>query len=152
MWRGLTVCYQDSVWNTESSNATEIHCNLQHPHHPGTATTTTHRVGETQGVWKLFVSCTHARTHTHTHTLMYPPHPHTHPTHTHKAHLHISLPRLRIYVVLAGLMVWEAYDCQVNVCQGLDWKRSLALHLWYHCQPSAPLREALGEYMQAFQV
>ena len=83
---------------------------------------------------------------------MYPPHPHTHTPHTHKAHLHISLPRLRVYVVLAGLMVWEAYDCQVNVCQGLDWKRSLALHLWYHCQPSAPLREALGEYMQAFQV
>jgi len=59
---------------------------------------------------------------------------------------------MRVYTVLAGLMVWEAYDCHVNVCEGLDWKRTFALHLWYHCQPSAPFRDALEEYVQAFQV
>lgn len=76
---------------------------------------------------------------------------HTH-THIYQAHLHISTERMRVYTVLAGLMVWEAYDCHVNVCEGLDWKRTFALHLWYHCQPSAPFRDALEEYVQAFQV
>ena len=49
-------------------------------------------------------------------------------------------------------MVWDTASCQVNVCEGLDWKRSLALHLWYTCQPTAPIREVVGEFMQAFQV
>jgi len=63
------------------------------------------------------------------------------------SHLHISTERMRVYTVLAGLMVWEAYDCHVNVCEGLDWKRTFALHLWYHCQPSAPFRDALEELL-----
>ena len=49
-------------------------------------------------------------------------------------------------------MVWDTASGQVNVCKGLDWKRSLALHLWYACQPTAPIREVVGEFMQAFQV
>ncbi len=49
-------------------------------------------------------------------------------------------------------MVWEALEQQVSVCEDLDWKRALAVHMWYGCSPSAPIREALGEYMQAFQV
>lgn len=40
----------------------------------------------------------------------------------------------------------------MNVCEGVDWKRTLALHLWYTCGPTAPIREVLGEYMDSFQV
>ena len=37
---------------------------------------------------------------------------------------------LRIYVLLAGLMVWKVGRKDINLCKELEWKRSLALHLW----------------------
>ena len=49
-------------------------------------------------------------------------------------------------------MVWDALEYPVNVCEGLDWKRILSLHLWYGCSPVAPIQEVLGEYIRAFQV
>ena len=38
--------------------------------------------------------------------------------------------RLKVFALLAGLMVWEAARVRVNTCSELDWKRCLALHLW----------------------
>ena len=74
---------------------------------------------------------------------------------------HIDLNRLKLYVLLAGTMVWELSPPQrrgdderglVNVCEGLDWKRVMALHLCYGSVPSASIDTALSSYLEAFQV
>ena len=42
----------------------------------------------------------------------------------------IDPERLRLYALLAGVMVWPSTNSDVNVCRELDWKRCLAIHLW----------------------
>jgi len=44
-----------------------------------------------------------------------------------KANKYIHDLRLRIYALLAG----KREDDGLHVCEGLDWKRAFALHLWY---------------------
>jgi hypothetical protein len=43
---------------------------------------------------------------------------------------HIDPGRLGLYSLVAGQAVHAATAGPVNTCRGLDWKRSLALHLW----------------------
>ncbi|KAL8559558.1 hypothetical protein ACOMHN_018721 [Nucella lapillus] len=62
----------------------------------------------------------------------------------------IGEQRQRVYCLLAGQLLWGGPQT-INTCAGLDWKRALALHLWYHCQPNAPIAEALRRYENAFQ-
>ncbi|KAF6105221.1 nucleoporin 98 and 96 precursor [Phyllostomus discolor] len=60
--------------------------------------------------------------------------------------------RLRIFALLAGKPVWQLSEQkQVNVCSQLDWKRSLAVHLWYLLPPTASISRALSMYEEAFQ-
>ncbi|KAM5319872.1 nuclear pore complex protein Nup98-Nup96 isoform 3-T3 [Glossophaga mutica] len=60
--------------------------------------------------------------------------------------------RLRIFALLAGKPVWQLSEQkQVNVCSQLDWKRSLAVHLWYLLPPTASISRALSVYEEAFQ-
>uniref|UniRef100_A0A3P8XMR8 Nuclear pore complex protein Nup98-Nup96 n=1 Tax=Esox lucius TaxID=8010 RepID=A0A3P8XMR8_ESOLU len=59
--------------------------------------------------------------------------------------------RLRIFALLAGKPVWQSTDCVVNVCSELDWKRCLAVHLWYMLPPTASIADALAKYEVAFQ-
>ncbi|XP_026183764.1 nuclear pore complex protein Nup98-Nup96 isoform X2 [Mastacembelus armatus] len=59
--------------------------------------------------------------------------------------------RLRIFTLLAGKPVWQSSDSMVNVCSQLDWKRSLAVHLWFMLPPTASVADALAEYETAFQ-
>ncbi|TSL04412.1 Nuclear pore complex protein Nup98-Nup96 [Bagarius yarrelli] len=59
--------------------------------------------------------------------------------------------RLHIFALLAGKPVWEATDCCINVCARLDWKRCLAVHLWYMLPPTASVADALAKYEAAFQ-
>uniref|UniRef100_A0A4W5NAA1 Nuclear pore complex protein Nup98-Nup96 n=1 Tax=Hucho hucho TaxID=62062 RepID=A0A4W5NAA1_9TELE len=47
--------------------------------------------------------------------------------------------------------VWQSTDCVVNVCSELDWKRCVAVHLWYMLPPTASIAEALAKYEAAFQ-
>lgn len=49
-------------------------------------------------------------------------------------------------------MVWEVEGRQVNVCEDLDWKRALALHLCYGCGLTASVQEVVDQYDDAFQV
>ena len=70
-----------------------------------------------------------------------------------KATEFIDYDRLKLYVLLAGLMVWEVTGVRgVNVCETLDWKRALGLHLCYGCGLIAPVREVVDKYNNAFQV
>ncbi|XP_077519119.1 nuclear pore complex protein Nup98-96 isoform X3 [Amblyomma americanum] len=61
--------------------------------------------------------------------------------------------RLRVYALLSGLMVWPTSDhnLTINCCAGLDWKRALALHLWYRCSPTGSISDAVAAYKAAFE-
>ncbi|XP_076969861.1 nuclear pore complex protein Nup98-Nup96 isoform X1 [Tamandua tetradactyla] len=64
----------------------------------------------------------------------------------------IQEERLRIFALLAGKPVWQLSERkQINVCSHLDWKRSLAVHLWYLLPPTASISKALSMYEEAFQ-
>ncbi|XP_069046230.1 nuclear pore complex protein Nup98-Nup96 isoform X3 [Lepisosteus oculatus] len=59
--------------------------------------------------------------------------------------------RLCIFALLAGKPVWQSSDSCINVCSELDWKRCLAVHLWYMLPPTASIANALCKYEEAFQ-
>ncbi|KAM4620966.1 nuclear pore complex protein Nup98-Nup96 isoform 2-T3 [Polymixia lowei] len=64
---------------------------------------------------------------------------------------YLSEERLRIFALLAGKPVWQSSDYVVNVCSELDWKRCMAVHLWYMLPPTASVADALTKYHHAFQ-
>ena len=45
----------------------------------------------------------------------------------------ITPERLRVYALLAGLVVWETGKLILSSCQGVEWQRNLAVHLWSVC-------------------
>ncbi|XP_051732984.1 nuclear pore complex protein Nup98-Nup96 isoform X1 [Ctenopharyngodon idella] len=63
----------------------------------------------------------------------------------------IEEERLRIFALLAGKPVWQSTDYCINVCSELDWKRCVAVHLWYMLPPTASVADALAKYESAFQ-
>lgn len=62
----------------------------------------------------------------------------------------ISPDYLKVYALLAGILVWPSSQGDINICENLDWKRALALHLWHHCNATASVAEALSEYEKGF--
>ncbi|WAQ99160.1 NUP98-like protein [Mya arenaria] len=86
-----------------------------------------------------------------------------------KANNFINETLLKVYSLLAGQLVLTCSGMTVNTCEGLDWKRALALHLWYVgqneslifviflkttksycCQADAPIQEAVEIYDRSF--
>lgn len=76
---------------------------------------------------------------------------------------YIDSERLKLYVLLAGELVWEpSVDRRregpgttrrvVRVCEDLDWKRALALHLCYTTPPSSTIASAVSRYLKSFKV
>ncbi|NWS76773.1 NUP98 protein, partial [Crotophaga sulcirostris] len=64
----------------------------------------------------------------------------------------IQEERLRIFTLLAGKPVWHLSErMSINVCSLLDWKRCVAVHLWYLLPPTASISKALAMYELAFQ-
>lgn len=53
---------------------------------------------------------------------------------------------------MLSLQVWQSSDSVINVCSQLDWKRSLAVHLWFMLPPTSSVADALAKYEDAFQV
>ncbi|OCT96291.1 hypothetical protein XELAEV_18013967mg [Xenopus laevis] len=65
---------------------------------------------------------------------------------------YIQEERLRVFCLLSGTPVWRSSDNKsINVCSQLDWKRTLAVHLWYMLPPTATIAQALRMYERAFQ-
>ncbi|PSC76893.1 nuclear pore complex NUP98A isoform B [Micractinium conductrix] len=58
---------------------------------------------------------------------------------------HISEALRRVYALLAG------HVDEVTPSLGLDWRRALGLHLWYGCQPTATVSDALDSYASAVE-
>uniref|UniRef100_A0A672GDI3 Nuclear pore complex protein Nup98-Nup96 n=1 Tax=Salarias fasciatus TaxID=181472 RepID=A0A672GDI3_SALFA len=69
-----------------------------------------------------------------------------------KTDCYLPEERLRIFTLLAGKPVWQSSDSAVNVCSELDWKRCVAVHLWFMLPPTASVADALARYESAFQV
>lgn len=63
----------------------------------------------------------------------------------------INEMRLKIYSLLSGQLVLSSPGNSVNTCEGLDWKRSLALHLWFYSQVNAPIQESIELYDRAYK-
>ena len=60
--------------------------------------------------------------------------------------------RLRIYVLLAGFLEWVDKDHSFLTCEGLDWRRTLAVLLWFASHPSATIEELMLDYVRSFKV
>ncbi|KAF2346684.1 Nuclear protein 96, partial [Trinorchestia longiramus] len=58
----------------------------------------------------------------------------------------LSSSRLLLYVLAAGKATHTSSNGFVNVCKGLDWRRCLAVHLWYVCPSTCTVSEALADY------
>uniref|UniRef100_A0A803XWG8 Nuclear pore complex protein Nup98-Nup96 n=1 Tax=Meleagris gallopavo TaxID=9103 RepID=A0A803XWG8_MELGA len=55
-------------------------------------------------------------------------------------------------VTCLTLQVWQLSErTSINVCSQLDWKRCVAIHLWYLLPPTASISQALAMYEAAFQ-
>ncbi|XP_063806920.1 nuclear pore complex protein Nup98-Nup96 isoform X2 [Pseudophryne corroboree] len=64
----------------------------------------------------------------------------------------IQEERLKVYALLSSTPVWQSSDKRsINVCSQLDWKRALAIHLWYMLPPTESIAQALQMYEEAFQ-
>ncbi|XP_009996804.1 PREDICTED: nuclear pore complex protein Nup98-Nup96 [Chaetura pelagica] len=64
----------------------------------------------------------------------------------------IAEERLHLFALLAGKPVWQLSErVSINVCSLLDWKRCVAVHLWYLLPPTASIAKALAMYEAAFQ-
>ncbi|XP_043467804.1 nuclear pore complex protein Nup98-Nup96 [Leptopilina heterotoma] len=62
----------------------------------------------------------------------------------------LSIYRLKLFMLIAGEPLICSKQGTINVCENLDWKRALALHLWYLSQPTASITDALELYENAF--
>nr|XP_033206829.1 nuclear pore complex protein Nup98-Nup96 isoform X2 [Bombus vancouverensis nearcticus] len=60
----------------------------------------------------------------------------------------LSLDRLKLFALVAGEP--PSKHCPINVCEGFDWKRALAVHLWYFSSPTASIRDILDIYEASF--
>uniref|UniRef100_A0A6A7FXC8 Nuclear pore complex protein Nup98-Nup96 n=2 Tax=Hirondellea gigas TaxID=1518452 RepID=A0A6A7FXC8_9CRUS len=58
----------------------------------------------------------------------------------------MSPSRLVLYVLASGQATYNSGSGLVNICKGLDWRRALAVHLWYICPSTCTVSEALLEY------
>ncbi|KAG0722886.1 Nuclear pore complex protein Nup98-Nup96 [Chionoecetes opilio] len=61
----------------------------------------------------------------------------------------MSPARLTLYTLLSGAATHQATHTALNACTDIDWRRALALHLWYVCPATATLAEALHCYDEA---
>lgn len=66
-----------------------------------------------------------------------------------RADAFITEDRLRVFALLAGITVWETTHGKINTCEGMDWIKALAHHLWYVISPVGSITDALLEYEAA---
>ena len=62
----------------------------------------------------------------------------------------LTIYRLKLFMLVAGEPLICSKQGTINVCESLDWKRALALHLWYLSQPTASITDALELYEESF--
>ncbi|XP_069679986.1 nuclear pore complex protein Nup98-Nup96 isoform X2 [Periplaneta americana] len=68
-----------------------------------------------------------------------------------QADKYINRDRIKLLMLTAGIPLLSGTEGTINVCEGFDWKRAFALHLWYMCSPVASVTDALLQYENAFE-
>lgn len=64
----------------------------------------------------------------------------------------LSISRLKLFTLIAGEPLISSKHGTINICEGLDWKRALAVHLWYLSSPTASITDVLDLYEASFNV
>nr|XP_050853044.1 nuclear pore complex protein Nup98-Nup96 isoform X1 [Vespula vulgaris] len=64
----------------------------------------------------------------------------------------LSINRLKLFTLIAGEPLISSKHGTINTCEGLDWKRALAVHLWYLSSPTASITDVLDLYEASFNV
>lgn len=59
--------------------------------------------------------------------------------------------RLKLFMLIAGIPLISSTHGNINIFEGLSWLKSLALHLWYLCSPTASITDAVLNYEKSFQ-
>uniref|UniRef100_A0A1Q3F4Q0 Nuclear pore complex protein Nup98-Nup96 n=1 Tax=Culex tarsalis TaxID=7177 RepID=A0A1Q3F4Q0_CULTA len=59
--------------------------------------------------------------------------------------------RLKAFMLIAGIPLLSSTHGTINIFENLNWLKSLALHLWYLCSPTASITDALVAYEKSFQ-
>jgi len=62
----------------------------------------------------------------------------------------LAVERLKLFMLVAGEPLIASKHGTINVCEGLDWKRAFAVHLWYLSPPTASVTDALDLYEASF--
>ncbi|XP_058793948.1 nuclear pore complex protein Nup98-Nup96 [Phymastichus coffea] len=62
----------------------------------------------------------------------------------------MAMNRFKLFMLSAGIPVTSVQNETVNVCENLDWKRALAMHLWYLCNSTASITDVLETYESSF--
>ncbi|XP_078493900.1 nuclear pore complex protein Nup98-Nup96-like isoform X3 [Ciona intestinalis] len=68
-----------------------------------------------------------------------------------KVDCHLSDVIIKLYSMLAAKPVWLSSRGKMNCCEGLDWKRSLLVHLNYISDPLSPLDDAVELYKTSWK-
>ncbi|KXJ76360.1 hypothetical protein RP20_CCG009822 [Aedes albopictus] len=58
--------------------------------------------------------------------------------------------RLKIFMLIAGIPLLSSSHGAINIFENLGWLKSMALHLWYLCSPTASITDALINYEKSF--
>ncbi|XP_011505770.1 PREDICTED: nuclear pore complex protein Nup98-Nup96 [Ceratosolen solmsi marchali] len=62
----------------------------------------------------------------------------------------LTTHRLKLFMLVAGIPIICSNNETINVCENLDWKRSMAIHLWYISHPTASITDVLDLYEASF--
>lgn len=62
----------------------------------------------------------------------------------------LTIERLKLFMLVAGEPLISSKHGTINVCEGLDWKRTFAIHLWYLSPPTCSITDALDLYEASF--
>ncbi|XP_055590552.1 LOW QUALITY PROTEIN: nuclear pore complex protein Nup98-Nup96 [Uranotaenia lowii] len=59
--------------------------------------------------------------------------------------------RLKAFMLIAGIPLLSSIHGTINIFEGLEWLKALALHLWYLCSPTSSTTDALLAYEKSFE-
>lgn len=62
----------------------------------------------------------------------------------------LTIERLKLFMIVAGEPLISSKHGTINVCENLDWKRALAIHLWYLSSPTCSITDVLDLYERSF--
>lgn len=63
----------------------------------------------------------------------------------------VDMDYLKALMLVAGVASFESTAGAVNIYDGMDWMKAIAINVWYLCSPTASITDALLRYEEASQ-